>query len=83
VNWEPKGAYLLRRGKLISDNNKKNLFNFELWGWILFIICAGFFIAASIKNHDTLSLIGSIIFLIACLVFIIPLIAKGDKKIGY
>ena len=63
-----------------SDNNKKNSFNFEFWGWIIFIICSGFFIAASIKHRDTLSLIASIIFLIACLVFITPLITKGDKK---
>ena len=64
----------------MSDNLTKRNLKFEFCGWILFIICAGFFIAASIKHRDTLSLIASIIFLIACLVFITPLITKGDKK---
>ena len=60
----------------MSDERAKRNLKFELWGWILFIICAGFFIAASIKHRDTLSLIASIIFLMACLVFIIPLLTK-------
>ena len=64
----------------MSDNGKKRNLKFELWGWILFILCAGFFIASSIKNNDPLTLMGSIIFLIACLVFIIPLMTKGGKK---
>ena len=64
----------------MSDNRTKRNLKFELWGWILFIICAGFFIAASIQHRDALSLIASIIFLIACLVFIIPLMTKDDKK---
>jgi hypothetical protein len=48
----------------------------QLWGWFLFVICAGLFIAASIESKSTLSLIGSIVFLVACLVFIYPLVAK-------
>jgi hypothetical protein len=64
----------------MSDTRGKRNLKFELWGWILFIVCAGFFIAASIQHRDTLSLIASIIFLIACLVFIVPLITKGDRK---
>ncbi|BBO81791.1 hypothetical protein DSCO28_23570 [Desulfosarcina ovata subsp. sediminis] len=48
----------------------------QLIGWLLFVICAFFFIAASIKNRDLLTLIGSIIFLVSCLFFLIPLIKK-------
>jgi hypothetical protein len=62
---------------------KKGAFYFQLWGWILFIICAGFFIAASIRHRDTLTLIGSIIFLIACLVFLIPLLIGAEKKTNH
>jgi hypothetical protein len=40
------------------------------------VICAGLFIAASIESKSTLSLIGSIVFLVACLVFIYPIVAK-------
>jgi hypothetical protein len=53
----------------------------QLFGWILFIVCAIFFIASSLKNGDTLTFIGSLIFLIACIVFLIPLI-KTTKKIS-
>jgi predicted membrane channel-forming protein YqfA (hemolysin III family) len=55
---------------------------YQLFGWILFIVCAIFFIASSLINGDTLTFIGSIIFLIACIVFLIPLlktIKKGEN----
>ena len=56
---------------------------FQLWGWILFIVCAGFFIASAIHNHDALYLIGSIVFLVACIVFIIPLVTgRTGRKHG-
>jgi len=56
-------------------NNTK----FQLAGWLLFIVCAVFFIISSIKAQDTLLLIGSVLFLIACVVFIIPLVDKNRK----
>ena len=46
----------------------------QLAGWILFIICAIFFVASSLKNQDILTFIASVIFLIACIVFLIPLV---------
>jgi len=46
---------------------------YQIAGWILFIICAIFFMVSSLKNHDTLTFIGSVIFLIACFVFLIPI----------
>jgi hypothetical protein len=51
---------------------------YQIGGWILFIICAIFFVASSLKNQDTLTFIGSIIFLVACIIFLIPL-AKSKK----
>ena len=58
---------------------------YQLVGWILFVICAIFFIASGLKNHDVLAFIGGVIFLISCIVFLIPLVrpnkeAKDDKK---
>jgi predicted membrane channel-forming protein YqfA (hemolysin III family) len=47
---------------------------YQLSGWILFIVCAILFIASSLKNQDMLNFIGSVIFLIACILFLIPLI---------
>lgn len=51
----------------------------NLAGWILFLVCAGFFIGASVKAGDTWYLIGSLVFLLACILFIIPFIIKGIK----
>jgi len=57
---------------------------FQLSGWILFIVCAGFFIASAIHSHDALYLIGSIVFLVACVLFIIPLVTgKTRRKPGH
>lgn len=52
---------------------------FSLWGWLLFIVCAIFFIASATINGDILYLIGSIVFLFACLIFIIPLVVERIK----
>ena len=67
--------------KEIQENQSKQEIKYQLAGWILFIICAIFFIASSLKNHDILTLIGSVIFLIACIVFLIPLV-RSNKKSG-
>ncbi|MGB9441229.1 MAG: hypothetical protein WCB15_25035 [Desulfobacterales bacterium] len=75
-----------------QENQIEKEIKYQLAGWILFIICAIFFIASSLKNHDTLTFIGGVIFLIACIVFLIPLVrsnknaengtkAHDDKKI--
>ena len=64
----------------MSDDRRKREVKFQLWGWVLFILCAGFFIAGSIKNKDIFSLLASFIFLVACVVFIIPLLTKQDTK---
>ena len=56
-------------------DEKKDL-HFQLWGWILFIVCAFIFIASSIRMRDGLMLAGSLFFLVACFLFLIPLIPK-------
>ena len=65
--------------KETMENNEGQDLKCQLFGWILFIVCAIFFIASSLKNGDTLTFIGSIIFLIACIVFLIPLLKKIKK----
>ena len=52
----------------------------HLAGWVLFIVCALFFMAAALKNHDMLTLIGSLIFLIACVVFLVPLMRPAPSE---
>lgn len=60
--------------KEIQGNQMEQERNLQLVGWILFVLCAIFFIASSLKNRDTLAFIGSVLFLISCIVFIIPLV---------
>ena len=55
---------------------------YHIWGWILFIICAFLFIAGSLVNGDPWGLAGSIIFLAACICFIIPIFQNKRKGCG-
>jgi len=64
----------------MSVNDGKQEARFHLWGWLLFVVCAGFFIASSVESNDILGLIGSIIFLIACVVFIVPFAMKKERS---
>ena len=48
---------------------------FQLWGWMLFVICALLYMVSAIESGSVLGLLGSIVFLIACVLFLIPLIA--------
>jgi len=56
-------------------DGRKDL-KFQLWGWILFIVCAFIFIASSIRAGDGLMLVGSLFFLVACFLFLVPLLPK-------
>ncbi|NIV71372.1 MAG: cytochrome oxidase subunit III [Calditrichae bacterium] len=51
----------------------------HIWGWVLFLISAIFFTAISIKSGDILGLIGALLFLIACVVFLIPYFTGQQK----
>jgi hypothetical protein len=48
----------------------------------LFVICAIFFLVSGLKNDDILTIIGSTAFLIACFVFLYPLVTgvKNNSK---
>tara|TARA_B110000438_G_scaffold211090_1_gene203120 strand:- start:794 stop:958 length:165 start_codon:yes stop_codon:yes gene_type:complete len=50
--------------------------NINILGWILFLISAVGFIVSSLENFW--ALFGSIFFLIACLVFLIPFFRKEE-----
>ena len=67
----------------MKENQEKQIgqeIKYQIAGWILFIICAIFFVASSLQNHDILTFIGGVLFLIACIVFLIPLV-RSRKKI--
>lgn len=49
----------------------------QIWGWLLFIVSALFYGAAAIRAGDLLAILGSLAFLIACFVFLIPFVFPG------
>ena len=51
---------------------------FQLWGWILFVGSALFFMISSIRAGDPVSLAGGALFLVACFVFMAPLLARPE-----
>ncbi len=55
---------------------------FHLTGWLLFLVCAIFFIMQYLLHSSALGLIGSIVFLFGCIVFLIPLVGNWKGKEG-
>jgi Na+/proline symporter len=62
-----------------GDAFLKGKFSYQLAGWVLFILCSIFYILSGIHSRDAFSLTGGILFFIACIVFIIPLILELTK----
>ncbi len=50
----------------------------QIFGWVLFILSAFGFIASSLRSGDVLGLIGGALFLLACVVFLIPFFLPPD-----
>ena len=65
----------------MSNDRFKQEVKYHFLGWVVFVICAVLFIASSLKSGDILMLVASIVFLAACIIFIIPLI-KTIKNEG-
>lgn len=42
----------------------------ELWGWILFLVCAVIFVVVGVRDGDILMVLGSAAFLTACVLFL-------------
>ncbi len=51
---------------------------FELAGWILFTLSAAFFTYSSLRAGDPAAVAGSALFLVACLVFMRPLLSSRN-----
>jgi len=45
--------------------------DFQLIGWILFTLCAILYIISSLEANDWMMLGGSLLFLLACILFLI------------
>jgi Ca2+/Na+ antiporter len=51
----------------------------QILGWLLFIVSVVAYIAASVESGNRLELVGGVAFLLACFVFLIPLLATGEQ----
>ena len=60
---------------MARDDQRKELL-YQVWGWIIFLICAFLFTASSVKIGDMLMIVASLFFVLGCIVFMIPLIKK-------
>ncbi|MFT5001350.1 MAG: hypothetical protein ACI861_001810 [Paracoccaceae bacterium] len=54
--------------------------NFEFIGWVLFTVSACFFVASGVRSGDLPTLVGSLLFLIACFFFIVPLVSAAKNR---
>lgn len=52
----------------------------ELWGWVLFVVSALFFIVASLRTGDVVGLLGGLFFFLACVVFLAAFRGRRDKR---
>ena len=62
--------------------NERSRHTFELAGWLIFVASACFFLAATIRSGDLLSIAGSGLFLAACIVFMVPLLSRPAGPAG-
>lgn len=54
--------------------SRKSQLLWQLRGWILFVFSALFYIGSSLSAGDPVSLAGGVLFLLACLAFMLPLL---------
>ena len=62
----------------MSENTPQKDKDYDLWGWVLFVVSALFFIASSIRAGDVVGLLGGVFFLLACAAFLVSY-AGGNK----
>lgn len=60
--------------------NSRSKHAFEFIGWLIFVASALFFLASTIRSGDILSIVGSVLFLVACIVFMVPLLAAQPMR---
>ena len=77
--YNPTDARIIQRlprhSRVLRMNPRER--KFQLWGWSLFILCALFFLFSAARNHDLPYFVGSMVFLIACVIFIVPLVRRS------
>jgi hypothetical protein len=52
----------------------------DVWGWGLFVVCALVFLGAGVRDGDPLLTVGSVLFLVACFLFLAPYAAERSVR---
>ncbi|MDX1512410.1 MAG: hypothetical protein R3174_01590 [Gammaproteobacteria bacterium] len=52
----------------------------ELVSWVLFLCSAIFFVVSALRSGDLPGLVGALLFLIACLVFLVPCARRALRR---
>ena len=68
----------------MPDDDGSRELKFHVWGWFFFVTSAVLYIVSSIKNGDVVGLAASVLFLLGCGVFMVPLVdeiraSRADK----
>jgi uncharacterized membrane protein YtjA (UPF0391 family) len=58
----------------MPEDEKHQELKTQLWGWGLFVICSVLFIISGVRARDVVATLASILFLIGCVIFTIPLL---------
>ncbi|MFD1158288.1 hypothetical protein [Roseovarius aestuarii] len=58
----------------------RTVWTFNFTGWVLFTISALFFLWSTWKAEDVIGIIASLTFLIACIVFLVPVWMHRPKQ---
>jgi len=69
-----------KKVKHMAKNAKSFEIKCQLGGWLLFIASALFYGIASIRSGDLLGFLGSLFFLVACFVFLIPFVFHRSSE---
>ncbi len=59
---------------------EKTAWRWSFAGWLLFVASAIFFVVASARSGDIISLIASMLFLVACIAFMVPAWVKRPRR---
>ncbi len=52
----------------------------QIAGWVIFILSALTYIVDSLRGGDLVSLLASLLFLLACIVFLMPLLRADPER---
>ena len=53
---------------------KKRETRYHFAGWVLFLLCAALFLFSALRDGDGVLAMASLVFLIGCVLFLIPLL---------